>query len=218
MATSIQLHYFHGRGIGEPIRLIFAYGNVEFSDIRYTPDGYASQTSLKASLPFGQLPALKIDGVFYGQADSLCRLAARISGLYPQNHFDCALTDMVVQYQAEIGGAIAKLSYDGIPGAVGTKLLPDVQRREAIDSWINRNLQNYLTRIESLYKGPYLVGESICWADLCLFNRINQLLDHRPVGLLDSHELLANSFSSIERNDLIASWISGHPEDYPRYS
>ena len=30
-----SLHYFNGRGLGEPIRLCFAAGGITFEDIRY---------------------------------------------------------------------------------------------------------------------------------------------------------------------------------------
>lgn len=32
---AIKLHYFNITGLGEPIRWILKYGNVEFEDIRY---------------------------------------------------------------------------------------------------------------------------------------------------------------------------------------
>ena len=38
MASDIHLHYFHGRGIGEPIRLLLTVGEVPFRDHRYSVD------------------------------------------------------------------------------------------------------------------------------------------------------------------------------------
>ena len=34
MAADIMFHYFHGRGIGEPIRLLFTVGEIAFTDRR----------------------------------------------------------------------------------------------------------------------------------------------------------------------------------------
>ena len=31
MARQIHFHYFHGRGIGEPVRLLLTVGGVEFT-------------------------------------------------------------------------------------------------------------------------------------------------------------------------------------------
>ena len=83
MAQDIQFHYFHGRGIGEPIRLLLAVGEIEFTDRRYSFDEYATMDELKAKLPFGQVPALEVDSVFIAQTDSLMRFAAKLSDLYP---------------------------------------------------------------------------------------------------------------------------------------
>jgi glutathione S-transferase len=81
----MQFHYFHGRGIGEPIRLLFTVGAIKFADHRYSFDDFAAMDELKAKLPFGQIPALEVDGVFPAQTDSLMRYAARVSNLYPDN-------------------------------------------------------------------------------------------------------------------------------------
>ena len=43
MASDIHFHYFHGRGIGEPIRLLFTVGECEFTDHRYTVDEFANK-------------------------------------------------------------------------------------------------------------------------------------------------------------------------------
>ena len=85
MAQDIQFHYFHGRGIGEPIRLLLAVGEIEFTDRRYSFDEYATMDELKAKLPFGQVPALEVDSVFIAQTDSLMRFAAKLADLYPHD-------------------------------------------------------------------------------------------------------------------------------------
>ena len=70
MAKEIHFHYFHGSGIGEPIRLLLTIGGISFVDHRYAVDEFAGMVELKARLPFGQVPALEVDGVFIGQTDS----------------------------------------------------------------------------------------------------------------------------------------------------
>jgi glutathione S-transferase len=82
MAKAIKLHYFHGRGIGESIRLLLTAGEVEFTDHRYTVDEFAGTPDFKAGLPFGQMPVFDVDGELLGQTDSITRLAARLANLY----------------------------------------------------------------------------------------------------------------------------------------
>ena len=102
MASDITFHYFHGSGIGEPIRLLLTVGEIAFTDRRYSVDEFANMTAFKAQLPFGQMPALEVDGVFLGQTDSIARLATRLAGLYPSDPIEAARSDMIVVHQAEI--------------------------------------------------------------------------------------------------------------------
>ena len=102
MASDITFHYFHGRGIGEPIRLLFTVGEIAFTDRRYSVDEFANMAAFKAQLPFGQMPALEVDGVFLGQTDSIARLAARLAGLYSSDPIEAARSDMIVVHQTEI--------------------------------------------------------------------------------------------------------------------
>ena len=64
----IQLHYFSGRGIGEPIRLTLAASDIPFTDHRYSTTDPSWRDKLEKHLPFGQMPALEVDGTFIGQA------------------------------------------------------------------------------------------------------------------------------------------------------
>ena len=65
------------------------------------------------------MPALEVDGVFLGQTDSIARLAARLAGLYPSDPIEAARSDMIVVHQAEIQSALAKMSFEGVPGTAG---------------------------------------------------------------------------------------------------
>ena len=48
MTERIRLHYFHGRGIGEPVRLLLTVGGIKFDDLRYGLDEFAAMPSLAA--------------------------------------------------------------------------------------------------------------------------------------------------------------------------
>jgi glutathione S-transferase len=84
---------------------------------------------LKASLPFGQIPALEVEGVFLAQTDSLLRFAAKPADLYSRDALQAARSDMIVAHQVDIHSAIAKMSFDDVPGAPGTQMVPEELRR-----------------------------------------------------------------------------------------
>ncbi len=106
--------------------------------------------AFKAQLPFGQMPALEVDGVFIGQTDSIARLAARLAGLYPSDPIEAARSDMIVVHQAEIQSAIAKMSFDGVPGTPEMKMVPQEERQKRIAAFCETKLPGLLLRLEHL--------------------------------------------------------------------
>lgn len=218
MASDITLHYFHGRGIGEPIRLLFTVGDIAFMDRRYSVDEFANMAAFKARLPFGQMPALEVDGVFFGQTDSIARLAARLAGLYPSDPIEAARSDMIVVHQAEIQSALAKMSFDGVPGAPGTKMFPQEERQKRIAAWVATTLPGALLRLEKLAQEGCMVGSQLSWADICVFNRLNQLLDIDAGVLHADFPKLRAVYDRVDALPQIRAWIQAHLEDYPRFS
>jgi glutathione S-transferase len=212
----IKLHYFSGRGIGEPIRLTFVAANIAFDDKRYPLADSSWRNNLKNKLPFGQLPALEVDGVFIAQADSCARLAARLAKLYPEDPIMAAESDMIVVHQAEIQKAITRLSYDGVPGATGTTMVPEDRRSMLIDQWFETALPGFLSRLEHCCASPFMVGGTITWADINVFVRLTQLLDIQPSVLDRDYPKLKFLEDHVRSLPLVAKWMKAHQEDYPR--
>ena len=218
MAKDIIFHYFHGRGIGEPIRLLLTVGEIEFADRRYSLDEFAKMDELKAQLPFGQIPALEIEGEFLAQTDSLLRLAARLADLYPHDVLQAARSDMIVAHQADIHSAIAKMSFDGAPGAPGTKMVPEEERSQRIGAWFESTLPGLLQRLENLAGAGFMVDSTLCWADICVFNRLTQLLDIDETLLAGRFPKLRAVYEQVAVLPPVRWWIDEHANDYPRGS
>ena len=216
MATDIHFHYFHGRGIGEPIRLLLTVGGVDFVDHRYTLDEFAAMAALKEMLPFGQVPALEVDGVFLGQTDSLMRLAARLASLYPHDPLEAARSDMIVAHQADVHSAIAKMSFDGVPGAPGTQMVPEQERHKRIGAWLETTLPGLLERLERLAENGFMVGATLSWADICVFNRLTQLLDIDENLLSGKFAKLRAVYENVAALPSVRAWIDEYAKDYPR--
>lgn len=70
----VKVYYFQIKALGEPIRLLLAYGGQEFEDIRLTQ---ADWSALKPTMPFGQMPVLAIDGKKYAQHIAISRYLGR---------------------------------------------------------------------------------------------------------------------------------------------
>jgi hypothetical protein len=79
------LTFFQFSGRGEPIRLAFFIGGVDFEDKRIDmPDWPA----LKPTTPFGTLPNLEFDGAMYGQSNAQLRYVGKLTSLYPTDAVD----------------------------------------------------------------------------------------------------------------------------------
>eukprot|EP00747_Dinoflagellata_sp_TGD_P122946 gnl/TRDRNA2_/TRDRNA2_173709_c0_seq1.p1 gnl/TRDRNA2_/TRDRNA2_173709_c0~~gnl/TRDRNA2_/TRDRNA2_173709_c0_seq1.p1 ORF type:complete len:295 (-),score=46.99 gnl/TRDRNA2_/TRDRNA2_173709_c0_seq1:149-1033(-) len=85
----LKLHHFehHTFGApGEPVRLAFAVGGIEFEDCRIPRQGDAWRLFKgSGTCPFQQLPLLEADGVLISQSNAILRYAGQLAGLYPAN-------------------------------------------------------------------------------------------------------------------------------------
>ncbi|KAK6645663.1 hypothetical protein RUM43_001943 [Polyplax serrata] len=93
MTSKYRLIYFNVTGLGEPIRYLFAYGNIPFEDCRLE---YEEWKQYKSSAPFGQVPILEINGKAYNQTSAICRYLAKQMGLMGQTDLDCLEIDGIV--------------------------------------------------------------------------------------------------------------------------
>ena len=68
--ADIKLSYFDARGRAEISRLILAYAGVRYTDQRLTGEQFGS---VKAKLPWGQLPTIKYNGTMIAQSNTIAR-------------------------------------------------------------------------------------------------------------------------------------------------
>ncbi|XP_019622110.1 PREDICTED: hematopoietic prostaglandin D synthase-like [Branchiostoma belcheri] len=99
-----MLTYFNGRGRGEPIRLLFAAGGIQYEDVRI--EG-AQWPALKPNTPFGHLPVLEVDGVTLSESTTIARFVAKRAGLAGEGDVQQARADMVVDAVRDIFGKVA---------------------------------------------------------------------------------------------------------------
>merc|ERR1712080_346715 len=94
----IKVTYFNLRVRGEPIRLLLAYGDLPYEDIRPLPpwedkEGWAK---MKPTLPYGQLPKLEWDGQSIYTCLAGCRFIAHHLGLMGKTTLEHAQVDEIV--------------------------------------------------------------------------------------------------------------------------
>lgn len=153
----LTLTYFDGTGRAELTRLIFAYGVVEFHDKRVKEDFPA----LKPTLPLGQLPVLQVDGTTYSQSMAIARYAAKLSGLYPQDPLQALTVDMISETFMDLMVAVIDYSY----------MEKDATAKEAkTKKFACETLPKAFGLLETMIQGKFFLGDSPAYADLQLFD------------------------------------------------
>jgi glutathione S-transferase len=161
--SAITLHYFDVHARGEPVRLIFAYAGVEFTDHKVPFEEWGA---LKASnfAEFGQLPVLDIDGERLVQSQSIVRYVGQKYGYYP--------SDIKEVYQVESIGDLKEDIYRAI--------VPNLyaNNAEGIEKFYNETAPQVLgfleKRLEKNHNGEgFFVGDSISLADFLVFQIVH---------------------------------------------
>jgi len=80
---ALELVYFNCEGRAGPIRNAFAYGGIDYTDTRLT--GAEFREKVKATVPNGQLPILKVNGKVFAESIAITRWACMKVGLYPKS-------------------------------------------------------------------------------------------------------------------------------------
>src|SRR5262245_17984348 len=168
---------FHG-GRGEVARLAFELGGVAFEDDRVS---FAAWRERKPQTPYGALPVLEVDGRTVAQSNAINRYVGKLVGLYPNDPWQAALCDEVMDAVEDIGEKIA-----------ATFNLPDVEKKAAREALAAGPLSIFLSRMQDRLVaagGRYFADHRPTVADLKVFVWLRHLkagsLDHIPTDLPD---------------------------------
>ena len=214
----IKLTYLDAKASGEPIRLALYISGVPFEDRRVT---YASIARLRDSgyLPFGQVPALEIDGQVFAQSQAILRWVGWHTGLYPE---DLQLQmDMIDEAIFDIKYVLRPAWYGAALGrhpGTGEPLLPldAAQCAATIEALNDVVLPKRLAQLEGMLvrasDGPYVCGSRMTIADLNLYVFASGVLDGSGVPPGVSTELLRDCpriralVEHIEAHPKVAEW------------
>ena len=186
-ATPAKLYYFNIAGKAEAIRCALYHAKIPFTDVRLTrEDFYAKKSS--GELPYGQVPALVVDGTMLAQSSAIMRAVGRMSNssLYPTDVMEAAQIDSIIDSEKDLFMGIDVSKYSSRFGFSVLDEKPELRkdvRKILNDSIVPRHLQN-LERTIDLSVGPWLgkrVEPSI--ADFIIAPRLKQLMGGSTDGI-----------------------------------
>ena len=97
-------------------------------------------------------------------------------------------------------------------------MVPQEERQKRIAAWLETTLPGALLRLEKLSQESCMGGSQLSWADICVFNRLNQLLDLNADVLRADFPKLQAVYERVAALPQIQAWIQAHQDDYPRFS
>lgn len=161
----LKLTYFNIKGKAEFIRLVLAYGQLEFEDERVTSDEFRE---MKSSLPTKQLPVLTInDGeLILAQSIAIARYVAKLAHLYPEDALEAARADSYVDTMTDILNKLIGVLYPK----------DDEDKRAKTQALVDETIPKFLGALEVQIAGNYFLGQDPCFADLGLYNLVEDLL------------------------------------------
>ncbi|MDJ0794966.1 MAG: glutathione S-transferase family protein [Woeseiaceae bacterium] len=177
--TNYKLTYFDfDGGRGEPIRIAFHHGGIEFEDERISFEEFMK---MRESTRFNSVPTMEIDGNVVTQTNAMLRHVGRKVGLYPEDEMQAFYCDEPMDAVEDLLHRIV-----GTFGLEGDELKK--AREELAAGWLTTfivGLDELLTR----GGGDYFADNRLTVADLKVFVQMRSLasgmLDHVPTDIVE---------------------------------
>ncbi|EGG22366.1 hypothetical protein DFA_04484 [Cavenderia fasciculata] len=193
-------YYFDGRGKGELIRLLLTYFEVKFTDIRINDINELPQNILD-QLPFGQVPYYIDEKIQLSQS-----LAIQ---LYLANKFNFTGGDNNEEQKA-ISNSIVNVAPD-----VLDHLYKTLNLGASVDDFKNKIIPKFVGRLETLLTkngGKFFVGTQLSYADLAIFNVVDNLLYFGFNDQLSTYTNLLSQHKSISSLPQLVSYLENRPK------
>ena len=198
---SYKLYYFQGKGVAEPIRLLFAYKSIQYEDVRIPGEKWLET---KPNTPFGVVPVLEEDGKKLGGSVVILRYLAEkpefnVAG---SNAWDNAWLANIGDFIKDLNTERAKAKYE-----------KDEKRKEELEKKFGEEvIPKYLGKInEMTMDNGYLCCGKLTWVDLLLYQQLEFLIEKRP-DILKDYPGLAKAKANVEGDANIAKWLAERPQ------
>ncbi len=200
--SGLTVTYFDFPGSrGEEVRLALAIAGVDFEDRRIDRATFAR---MKPDLPFGQVPTLEIDGHgVFAQCNAILRLVGRRYGLHPEDPFEAARHDALLDAGEELRQRIAATGRIEDPAA----------RRTARQALARDYLPIWGGGVERLIgEGPFAAGARPSVADVKLHMLERWVngggVDDVPADALDAFPKLKALSEAVRRHPAVLAWYA----------
>jgi glutathione S-transferase len=201
MSTPKVTYFDFAGSRGEEVRLALVIAGVAFDDNRLKPDYFAR---IKSDLPFGSLPIFEVPGRgVFAETNAILRLIGRLHSLHPDDPWDGARHDAVLEACEELRQRVSATSR--IADAAEKKAARHALAADYIPRWAKG--------IERLIgEGPFVGGAQPAVADIKVY-MIEKALsgstyDDIPTTVLDPFDRLKVVARGITSHPAVLAWYA----------
>lgn len=196
------VHYFDFAGSrGEEVRLALVIAGVPFDDDRVGRDEFAR---IKPDLPFGSLPVLEVPGHgVFAQSNAILRLIGRLHDLHPDDPWDAARHDAVLEACEDLRHRISATS----------RMADQAERKTARQALADGFIPHWAKGIEALIgDSPFVGGPRPAVADIKI-HMIEKALragnfDDIPTTVLDPYARIHNVARGVASHPTVQAWYA----------
>ncbi|KAK6973736.1 glutathione S-transferase 4-like isoform X1 [Biomphalaria glabrata] len=200
--AKLRLLYFDGRGRAEVARIILAAAGKEYEDVRFS---FEEWPKYKPETPYGQAPALSVDGVVYAQSIAINEFLAREFGFHGKDNLETFKIEEIIH-----------LWDDFVTPTVDVLFHTDDEK--AKEAGIKKIKEESVPRILNFLEGilakngtGYFVGDRLTLIDIIVFEGVNggitsQFLD------VSKYPLIQKNFELVRSNEKIASYMASRKD------
>ncbi|CAJ0963388.1 unnamed protein product, partial [Mesorhabditis belari] len=201
------LHYFDCYGRAEPVRMMFMLSDVEYTDQRFA---FKDWPLIKNAHPFifGQSPVLEVDGKLLAQSNAINRYVANKYGFAGKDDWEKAIVDSLADLHHDyftkvrpFYGVACKYWDGNFDELLKTNFLPE---RDIFMGIMSRFIE------ENETKSGWLVGDSLTFADLLLFNHVLIFKNWVP-DLVDQFPKIRQHRDKLKNHPKMADYLSKRP-------
>lgn len=201
-ADNKEIIYFGGRGRAELSRLINAEGKLGYKDSRLG----AEWAALKPKTPTGQLPVLKIGDNLFAQSCAIQRFLAKQAKLIPADEIQAFAVDTIDESVNDLYNAWLKTFFS------------KDDRENKFKAFIENDWQQWASFFEKTLdknndgkEEGFLVGKTLTFADLSVFNAVDHITFLNGYRLLANFPKLKAFYRRIKERPNIAAYLAQRP-------
>ncbi|KAI4101262.1 MAG: hypothetical protein LQ339_005190 [Xanthoria mediterranea] len=193
------IHYldFASRGRGQVVRLMWEDAGIAYTDVRYSFEEYPEykKTFIAEKNPTTNVPVVEINGKILTQSYAMLRHFARQLGRYDgtteeEKYWADAMCDIAVDWRTQFVNAFFHPQKE--------ETYPQHQQTERV-RFLNA-FETHLTRHELSLPGPYVLGTTITYADLVLYQVLHdENLTQEGMEGLQDYPRLRQLADAVER-------------------